>query len=301
MDFEKERKELVRIHNFIRDKHPKSCIAKNEQLNGFCPDNIVIYDLIKECSDFFLYEILGFCGCGCPETSMESVCDYLDIVDLRHTKSDDKLNRYENSIKARKLMQDKFNVRDVYSDPLLQYMAYSLDDAGLTEHGSSIGGAWITDLGRMCKYTIRLRIASEESEDKEEEDDTPKMMHTDLSTGRTRTTTFPMNAGSTEPRMNETKERFLAGAKYLLGYICENSGAKAVTMPIGILDYDGDPDAKIDEIAALWSTLVAMFGRPVDGKIRFGYITDIVLAYKFLEAVISSYEEVVAHGEGQEI
>lgn len=176
MDFEKERKELVRIHNFIRDKYPKSCIAKNEQLNGFCPDNIVIYDLIKECSDFFLYEILGFCGCGCPETSMESVCDYLDIVDLRHTKSDDKLNRYENSIKARKLMQDKFNVRDVYSDPLLQYMAYSLDDAGLTEHGSSI-----------------------------------------------------------------------------------------------------------------------------DGKIRFGYITDIVLAYKFLEAVISSYEEVVAHGEGQEI
>lgn len=301
MDFEKERRELVRIHDFIRDKYPDNWIAENEKTNGFDPDNVPIDELITECSEFFLYGILGSCGCGCPEISIEAVCDYLDIVDLRHTESDDKFNKYANFDKAKLLMQKKFHAKYVSDNPLLQFMAYTLDDAGLTDHGSSIEGAWITDLGCMCKYVLRLRIASEEAEDKEKEDDTPKMMHTDLSTGRTRTTTFPMNAGSTEPRTNETGERFLTGAKYLLGYICENSGAKAVTMPIGILDYDGDPDAKIDEIAALWSTLVAMFGRPVDGKIRFGYITDIVLAYKFLEAVISSYEEVVAHGEGQEI
>lgn len=35
MDFEKERKELVRIHNFIRDKYPKSCIAKTSSSTDF--------------------------------------------------------------------------------------------------------------------------------------------------------------------------------------------------------------------------------------------------------------------------
>lgn len=32
---------------------------------------------------------------------------------------------------------------------LLQFMAYILDDRGFTEHGSSIGGCWLTEKGEM--------------------------------------------------------------------------------------------------------------------------------------------------------
>lgn len=290
MDFEKERGELARIHNFIRDEYPDSCIAENEKINGFDPNGIPVYEIIKECSEFFLYEILGFCGCGCPEISIEAVCDYLDIIDLRHTESDDKLNRYANFDKARQLLQEKFHAKYVSDDPMLQFMAYTLDDADLTDHGSSINGAWITDLGRMCKYVLRLRIASEDDEDSEKEDDTPKMIHTDLSTGRTQTTTYRMSAASTESEMSESCQRFIGGAKYLLNYINEQGDAPVISMPIGVLDYDGDPEAKIDEIRALWSVIVSMFGAPVDNKIQYGYINRPEIARQFLQLIIELYE-----------
>lgn len=40
-------------------------------------------------------------------------------------------------------------IKMIYSGGLLQFMAYILDDRGFTEHGSSIGGCWLTEKGEM--------------------------------------------------------------------------------------------------------------------------------------------------------
>ena len=49
---------------------------------------------------------------------------------------------------------DKFGVKYVYDDKLLLCLAYTLDAAGFTDHGSSISGAWLTDEGKMFLWLL---------------------------------------------------------------------------------------------------------------------------------------------------
>ena len=49
---------------------------------------------------------------------------------------------------------EKFGVDNVYDNNLLLCLAYTLDAAELTEHGSSIGGAWLTEEGRMFLWLL---------------------------------------------------------------------------------------------------------------------------------------------------
>jgi len=138
---------LRKIADYIKEHYPDSCIAYND-----IESNMSGCELVEEISDFFSYEIIGLCGCGCPEDTIVSIRDYLQIVN-------DKRNEEWETIKNKFL--EKFGVETVYDNPLLQFMAYTLDDKGLTDHGTSIGGNWITDLGRMCLYVYDLYIESE--------------------------------------------------------------------------------------------------------------------------------------------
>lgn len=133
---------LRKIADYIKEHYPDSCIAYNDREN-----NMSGYELVEEIADFFSYEIIKLCGCGCPEDTIISIRDYLQIVN-------DKRNEEWEAIKNNFL--EKFGVETVYDNPLLQFMAYMLDDKGLTEHGTSIGGNWITDLGKMCLYVYKL-------------------------------------------------------------------------------------------------------------------------------------------------
>lgn len=44
---------------------------------------------------------------------------------------------------------EHFSVKNVYENSLLLCLAYAMDAAGFTEHGSSISNAWLTDEGKM--------------------------------------------------------------------------------------------------------------------------------------------------------
>ena len=69
-------------------------------------------------------ELFGFCGCGAPWEIVSYLKKYLD----------------EN--------KDWDNRGQLNVDVAYWLMAYLCDLHGLTEHGSSVGGAWLTDLGK---------------------------------------------------------------------------------------------------------------------------------------------------------
>lgn len=99
-------------------------------------------ELIQSCSDFFYYEILNWCGCGRPEDAKRCIRDYLDALSNPAEKQD-KLKR-------------RFGVEHVYDNELLLCLAYMMDAAGFTEHGSGIGGAWLTKDGEMFLACLKL-------------------------------------------------------------------------------------------------------------------------------------------------
>ena len=64
-----------------------------------------------------------------------------------------------------RLLEEKFHHGHVCDDPLLQFMAYLLDDKGLTEHGTSINGAWLTDEGEVCLEVFNMYLGLDDEEE----------------------------------------------------------------------------------------------------------------------------------------
>lgn len=144
------------IRNWIIEKYHDSCIAVNDKNNGPSSDDAVDNEgtnyLLAEVRDYFLYEVMGFCGCGEKFSSMADVRDYLMIVNIRHEQS------FEIS---RNILEKRFGVKYVSDNSLLQFMAYTLDNNGLTDHGSSIDGAWLTDIGKKCLNILDIVFQEE--------------------------------------------------------------------------------------------------------------------------------------------
>ena len=52
-------------------------------------------------------------------------------------------------------LKEYFKVRFIEDDPLLLCLAYTMDGAGFTDHGSSIRWAWLTYDGENFLWAIR--------------------------------------------------------------------------------------------------------------------------------------------------
>lgn len=123
------------IKDYIIKTYPDSCLAYNY--------NSSYYEelLIEECEKFFYYEKLNWCGCGDPDIAKRVVRDYLEVIN----------NKFDSDVTFEK----KFGVDLVYDNDLLLCLAYTIDAAGFTEHGSSISGAWLTDEGKMFLWLLQ--------------------------------------------------------------------------------------------------------------------------------------------------
>ena len=82
-------------------------------------------------------EELKICGCGLPEYTINIIRDILIIIHETNIEM-----RQESILNLLGINEDNHNVYGLY-----QYLLYTLDEAGYITHGSSIGGAWITDKG----------------------------------------------------------------------------------------------------------------------------------------------------------
>ena len=129
---------LKEIADYCKEKFPDSCLAYNYPKNG--TDNEY---LLKELHNLFMYEIIGICGCGCPEE-----CER-DVRNLLRVYSESPMNP-----RRVELLNEHFGVESVYDSSLLQFMVYVLNHVDLLDHGTGIGGSWITKLGKMCLYVL---------------------------------------------------------------------------------------------------------------------------------------------------
>lgn len=142
MEFTQEQvKRIMEIFNWIKENRPDSSISSNDF------SNYQISEIFEEVVEHFSYFEIGLCGCGMPDSTIDTIRDYLKII------KDTQGSRLDNRKAALKKV---FDVEYITSDSLLQFMAYVLDHLGFTEHGSGIDGCWITDLGEMCLYAYDL-------------------------------------------------------------------------------------------------------------------------------------------------
>ena len=77
-----------------------------------------------------------FCGCGQPEEATASLLRLLQLHPIyTHQREFDEL---------------------VSSAGMQYLLLYMVDTMGLTEHGGSVGGAWLTDRGEALMERLRL-------------------------------------------------------------------------------------------------------------------------------------------------
>lgn len=124
------------IISYITEKYPNSWLAENLQ-NPFSG----VKPTAEECVKFFYEERLNWCSCGNPQKACDCIKNYLSAVNA------EPLSRHA-------ILKEHFGVEYVYDNPLLLCLAYALDAAELTEHGGGIGGAWLTEEGKMFLYAL---------------------------------------------------------------------------------------------------------------------------------------------------
>ena len=88
-------------------------------------------DLQHLCALFLGSDGLGICGCGDPESVYELVRDILALAPLYEQAEGER----SNSAKVREM---------IGTGGAFYLILYTLDRAGLLEHGSSVSGSWLT-------------------------------------------------------------------------------------------------------------------------------------------------------------
>ena len=90
---------------------------------------------------WYYFERLRWCGCGMPGEAMRTIEKYLETRKLQYPESRDKLREYFPP--------------DGDANPLVLCLAYEMDRAGFTEHGTSIYGCWLTEDGEYFLWAIK--------------------------------------------------------------------------------------------------------------------------------------------------
>lgn len=119
---------------------PDSCFSRN-WTNDWDKIWNTNETIIKQAYKLFRYEILNWCGCGDVEGSDNTVMYFLKMC-----------NCWGNE--RSQIMEEHFGVESIYDNMLLLCLAYTMDAAELTEHGSGIGGAWLTDRGKIFLWVL---------------------------------------------------------------------------------------------------------------------------------------------------
>jgi hypothetical protein len=81
----------------------------------------------------WLWSILGGCGCGSSDELAERAVKVLKLFTTEH-------------------MERSWSI---YDDPTNEVIAHWMDSKGLIEHGTGIGGSWLTDKGKEIYEAIK--------------------------------------------------------------------------------------------------------------------------------------------------
>ena len=102
----------------------------------------------REAFESFLYGPNGLpnCGCGSPDDTLMAFMEALDFCALK-----------DNDERAA-FLQEKFGVKYVTEDRLVQLLFYVLDDKEFIEHNYSIGGSYLTDAGKVFRAILTMYL-----------------------------------------------------------------------------------------------------------------------------------------------
>ena len=143
---------ISEIAEYVVKNYPNSCMAVNNVVKLGCKDKDYEEYILDELMSFFNFEVLSNCGCGCPELTNEAMRKILIVQEYLHNEDIQKDKKFDDFYKEY-LEYEKSIIGNVEDDDfkygLIQFMMYQLDACGILEHGSSIGGAWLTELGKM--------------------------------------------------------------------------------------------------------------------------------------------------------
>lgn len=156
----KNLKTLRDIANSLMDSHPGCCLTHNVRTLGCIYILDDEYVLIDQLLDLFAYDILGLCGCGTPKDTWNMIRIVLNALNDKH---EDKCTYDEYQLRLKDELH--INPSEDIQYGLYQFVLYILNDKKILEHGSSVGGSFLTDLGK--KYLTVLNIWHEEGTDDE--------------------------------------------------------------------------------------------------------------------------------------
>lgn len=139
----KERKELVDIF-FDKDSISNKCLTQNHRTE--MTESTVDGEFLKS----FFIEAFNFCGCGCLHMSIKFIRDVLNCYEDRE---EDNLSPYLNLDKAEEVCGN---------EDITDFMLHWLDSVGLTDHGISIYGSWLTKKGEALRDYLKEVVKEEE-------------------------------------------------------------------------------------------------------------------------------------------
>ena len=137
--------------NYFLEEFPDSCFVEN--YNGGFKSVWNNEEILEEMYNVFRYEVLKWCGCGIVEASDAAVYKFL----YAHLGWDDR----------KKILKAYFGFENIYDSVLLHCLAYCMDAAGFTEHGTSVAGAWTESRGKIYMYLLEKKYSKVELLDKE--------------------------------------------------------------------------------------------------------------------------------------
>ena len=152
---------LSEIAEYVVKKYPDCCMAANKVVDfGNRDEEYEKWVLLDELVSFFMFDKVRICGCGLPEDTYNVIRKVLTIQDAYHK---DAMSYSE--IQTACLEDLGLDVKSNDGNGMHQFILYILDNCGLVEHGSSIGGCWLTEEGKMCLDVLNAWYLLNESED----------------------------------------------------------------------------------------------------------------------------------------
>jgi hypothetical protein len=121
------RKQRMKKYSLIKENFPNTDYIDQD---GVSHDSPAAY----------LWDILGGCGCGSADELGEKA---VKVLRLFATDTDFNLRKF------------------IYEDTANEILAHWMDSKGLIEHGTSIGGSWLTEEGKQVWNALSPHIQEE--------------------------------------------------------------------------------------------------------------------------------------------
>ena len=150
--------------------------SDESKFNKYFIENEDVYlmnDAIEYMAKYVYYDVFNFCGCGLPDSMKEFICKCLNLFNRsnRFYRDGEEPKMFNTEQVQETFGFDIYNVElDENGSPGTQWMTmyfimYQFDALGLSEHGTSITGAWLSKKGITVRRILNEWIKIQDNEE----------------------------------------------------------------------------------------------------------------------------------------